>query len=232
MLVKMFENNERIDEVVMFDTGWEFPEMYEHIEKVKRFTGLEITTLHPRKPFDYWMFDHVKTKGNNIGQVGYGWPEFGIRWCTSQKRDTIKKYLNSIGEHIQFIGLAFDETKRPRKSEVRYYLDEIKMTENKALQYCYDLGFDWGGLYKLFGRVSCKICPLKDLAELYNIWLHKPLIWADIKKRDSETDRNFRNDYTIEQLETMFSNGFVKPKARGKKIFNCGQTRINFDKAV
>ena len=36
MLLEMIRRGEHIDEVVFFDTGWEFPQMLAHVEKVKR----------------------------------------------------------------------------------------------------------------------------------------------------------------------------------------------------
>ena len=36
MLLLMIEKGYKIDEIIFLDTGVEFPEMYEHIEKVKK----------------------------------------------------------------------------------------------------------------------------------------------------------------------------------------------------
>ncbi len=40
--------------------------MYEHIEQVQEYIGREITFLFPAKSWNYYMFEHVKKKGNNI----------------------------------------------------------------------------------------------------------------------------------------------------------------------
>ena len=52
MLLMLLERGEPVADVVFFDTGWEFPEMYEHLEKLEAFTGLKITRLRPRLPVD------------------------------------------------------------------------------------------------------------------------------------------------------------------------------------
>ena len=52
MLLMLLERGESVADVVFFDTGWEFPAMYEHLEKLEAFTGLKITRLHPRMPVD------------------------------------------------------------------------------------------------------------------------------------------------------------------------------------
>ena len=38
MLLMMIENN-KIDEIIFLDTTVEFPQMYEHIEKVEKYIG-------------------------------------------------------------------------------------------------------------------------------------------------------------------------------------------------
>ena len=84
MLLMMLEHNIPIDYVIFCDTGKEFPAMYKHIEKVEAYTGLEITRLKAPKSFDYYMFDHVKTRGKNKGKCGYGWPTMvfvGVQQC-------------------------------------------------------------------------------------------------------------------------------------------------------
>lgn len=56
MLLMMLERNEDIHSVVFFDTGWEFPEMIEHIEKLRKLYRLNFVRLQSKHPFDYWMF--------------------------------------------------------------------------------------------------------------------------------------------------------------------------------
>ena len=47
MLHWMLEKGEDIHSVVFFDTGWEFPEMYDHLDQIERNTGIEIIRLKP-----------------------------------------------------------------------------------------------------------------------------------------------------------------------------------------
>ena len=90
MLLKLIENNEPIDEIIYCDVGKEFPQMYDHIAKLEKYIGQKITVLKSEKNYDYYMFDHIKTKGKNIGQKGYSWAGIKQRWCTSKlKTDVI-----------------------------------------------------------------------------------------------------------------------------------------------
>ena len=91
LLLELLRRKYPLDEVVFFDTGWEFPAMYEHIEKIKQIcseNGIEFVALHPPKDFDYLMLEHVTNKGN----VGYSWCGGNSRWGTAYKTQTLDKY--------------------------------------------------------------------------------------------------------------------------------------------
>lgn len=209
MLLMLLEKNIKIDEIIFCDTGKEFPAMYRHIEKVRKYIkkyNKDITILRNDKTFDYYMFDHVKTKGKNKGSKGYGWADMGIRWCTTLlKQNLTKKYLRGV-EHISYIGIAFDETKRHEKKadNVVHPLYDWKITEKQALEYCYFKGFHWQGLYKDFKRVSCWCCPLKSLPELKVLYEKYPDLWEQLKTMDNRSNNQFQPNYSVTDLENMF----------------------------
>ncbi|MBR8702115.1 hypothetical protein IX317_001640 [Fusobacterium sp. DD29] len=212
MLLIMLKKGMKIDEIIFIDTGMEFPEMYEHIKQVEKYIKRKITVLKSEKSFEYYMFEHVKTKGKNKGQKGYSWPDFRNRWCTQAlKKQIIKNYLKTKYKGfniIEYHGIAADETKRLQKNKeknIRYPLNEWSMTEADALNYCYSKGFTWNGLYKKLGRVSCWCCPLKSLKELEVLYRYYPEKWELLKKWQSQTYRQFRVDYTLEELEKRFN---------------------------
>ena len=68
MLLMMLGKGMQVDEILFCDTGMEFPEMYEHLDKVEQYIGRKITRLKADKSFEYWMFEHNKTRGKNKGQ--------------------------------------------------------------------------------------------------------------------------------------------------------------------
>ena len=211
MLLKMLEDNWDIAEIIYCDTGKEFPQMYEHIEKVKKYIkenyNMEITTLKAKKSFDYYMFDHIKTKGKNKGSKGYGWATMGIRWCTTLLKNYVidsylRKYKNQEETYTECIGIAYDEQKRIK--DKKYPLVEYKMAEKDCLEYCYSKGFDWGGLYEHFDRLSCWCCPMKNLKELKTLYEHYPELWEELKEMDRKSNNQFKSDYSIEELENKF----------------------------
>lgn len=71
LLLKMLEKDMQIDEIVFCDTTMEFPTMYNHIKKVGKYIDRKITRISEHS-FEYWMFEHIKTKSKNKGKCGYG----------------------------------------------------------------------------------------------------------------------------------------------------------------
>ncbi len=206
MLLIMLEKGMPVDIILFADTGKEFPQMYEHINKVENFIGRKIIKLKSEKSFDYYMFDHQTSKGKYMDRLGHGWPTMRVRWCTSRlKIKTVNKYLQELKksyEVIQYIGIAADEKKRAK--DKKYPLIEWGMTESDCLNYCYNKGFDWGGLYQHFDRVSCWCCPLQNLKDLRNLWEYYPELWSELKEMDAKAYNTFRTDYSFLQLEKRF----------------------------
>ena len=203
MLLLMLERGENIADIVFFDTGWEFPQMYDHLHDLENLIGRKITRLHPRlpahtltekHPFDY-LFSEVPVRKRVTKEIrfyGRGWPHPQRRWCTGVKQDAIKAHVlglthrQSISTPLyQCIGFAADEEKRvhgrTKQSSTyitqRFPLIEWGVTEADALKLCHNYGFHWGGLYKHFSRVSCFCCPLQSLNELRKLRKYYPALW-------------------------------------------------------
>lgn len=206
LLLMMLEKGMQVDEIIFCDTGMEFPQMYEHIERVEKYIGRKVTRLKNPKGFMYYFKDHIITRGKREGVKGKGWPGPTARWCTGRlKIEVIDKYLKSLGmQYTQFIGIAADESHRCKNDGKRYPLVEWGITELQALQYCYDRGFDWGGLYKQFRRVSCWCCPLQPLRSLYTLYINYPDLWQRLLEMDKYSRQSFYSDYTLQQLDRRF----------------------------
>ena len=225
LLLELIRRRERLDEVVTFDTGWEFSAMYEHLERCKRIceqNGIKFVVLHPDVDFDYLAFEHI-TKN---GKVGYSWCGGNCRWGTTIKTSVLEKYAKDNGDCVVYIGFAFDEMHRlerenNKKSNKEYPLIKWGLTEADCLQICYDAGLDFGGMYKHLDRVSCKYCRNKNLKELRNIRKYYPDDWKALKHFQSRTERPFDgvNGYTIFDLEKRFEFEEER-KSQGLSITN------------
>ena len=206
MLLQMIEKGEQINEVVFCDTGLEFPQMYDHVKKIREIVeshNINFVTLTAPYSFDYYLLEYpIDSKKYGL-HYGFGWPTPVIRWCTKHlKTQLIEQHYKELSdiEVIRCIGLASDEQKRIERTEgktgYRYPLNEWGQTEKDALQYCYSKGFDWGGLYEIFGRVSCWCCPLQPIGALKKLYKLYPDLWAQLQKWDENiTMRGFKAKY-------------------------------------
>ena len=207
-----------LDEVIYCDTGMEFPQMVEHINRLEaifRDAGIKFTRLKGEKSFEYLLFEYQPKRRNTalVNRKGKGWPGPIARWCTGElKQKVVSKYFKELRSRktvIQLVALAADEEYRlERKNNQdpnhRHPLVEWSWTEADCLNYCYAEGFDWGGLYDLFRRPSCWCCPLQPLAELRVLWKNFPDLWERLKDMEHRTWNTFKESYTVDQLETRF----------------------------
>jgi len=202
------EINITIEEIIFCDTGMEFPEMYDHINKIKKQLKIPITILKPPRSFNYLMFKHIQKKGKNKGIKGYAWPSGRVNWCTGfLKRDVSNKYIKQkyLNGYNEIVGIAFDEFKRLNNKDKKIYpLAENKITEGMCLKYCYDHGFDWDGLYVKFDRVSCWCCPQKNKRELYMIYSFYPKLWNRLKLMDKKSWNTFKGKRSVISYEEEF----------------------------
>jgi len=218
MLLRMLDEGMRVDIILFCDTGLEFPEMYEHLALLEKNIGRPITRIVANHTFEHYLTQHeVMVKTNKQVETkncrGYGWPGPLNRWCTKElKHNPRVRYLRSLQEKyeiIEYVGLAADEGYRlerenNQQENCRHPLVDWGMTEADCLQYCYDRGYTWGGLYDYFSRVSCWCCPLQPLAELRILYEHFPALWATLKEWDHRSWRKFKAEGSIEELEKRF----------------------------
>ena len=217
MVLRLIEEGRPLDEIVFFDTGWEFPQMHDHIAKFEAFSGRTVTRLKPKLPFTEWMISRkiVARKGPMKGQVhrlGNGWPSPSRRWCTREKVDTIDRHCKNAA---RYIGYAADEANRTLSYGVKraryecfYPLLEWDMDEAACLAYCRARGFDWGGLYDIFPRVSCFCCPLQRIGQLRNLRRHFPELWAQMLGWEKQIKRQkfgFKEWVTVADLDARFT---------------------------
>ena len=66
MLHQMIEHGEAIEAVVFVDTGWEFPEMHDHINLVEKKTGIKESFLQGRTVcMNYKAIRHIILQRRN-----------------------------------------------------------------------------------------------------------------------------------------------------------------------
>jgi len=210
MLLMMLQKNMPIDEIIFCDTGMEFPQMYDHIYEIEYYINRPIKILKPEYTFEYYMKEYMPTKGKRKGISGLGWMTMSQRWCTYfLKERVMNKYLADNRKNcIEYHGIAFDEPKRINKNKhinVKYPLFEWKITEKQALEFCYNHGFNWGGLYEHFDRVSCWCCPFSNLKELRALRTNYPKLWNKLKDMETKSHNTFRYKVSVFDLDRRFT---------------------------
>ena len=207
-MLRLLKEGRPVDVILFSDTGLEFPQMYEHLNKLEQYIGRTITRLKPPHSFETFFYEYSPKRKNPAldGLRSLSWPGPKQRWCTGRlKRQVIADYIRNLRRNytvVHYVGIAADESHRVR--EFQYPLVEWGMTEAGCLKYCKEHGFDWGGLYDIFSRVSCWCCPLQPLSELRKLRIHFPDLWQKLLYMDSHTWRQFRADYSVQQLEWRF----------------------------
>ena len=204
MLLMMLKKNMPIDEIVFCDTGMEFPQMYEHIHAVEYCINRPITVLKAKHSFEHYLGTHIKRNGG----IGYGFPDFRNRWCTTLlKQNIMRKHCKG---HKEYHGIAVDEIHRVYKNNdnriIEYPLVDWFITEKQALEYCYKEGFKWGGLYEKFDRVSCWCCPLQPLGSLRVLRKNFPTLWDRLLTMQDKSWNSFQaSGKTVFDLDKRFA---------------------------
>lgn len=177
-----------LDEIIMTDTGYEFPEMYDYILKVKeywenKYPHIKITLLNWGNGRVIWdkFADGEFTKGEKKG-LKRGFPYgIGHSFCTRElKVYPMQRYLKDKENVKYYIGIALNEPKRVTNDKDKLYpLVDWKITEDEIAQRLVDEGLH-NPLYNHFHRTGCFLCPKQSLTSLYKLWKHYPNQWQEI----------------------------------------------------
>lgn len=201
MLILLMKFGLPLDEVVFFDTGMEFDEVYEvrdGILPALKTRGITYTELKPKRPFIETMLNYPHLSRSGEMKSGYGWCGGLCRWGTTEKLRAIEEYCKGS---IQYVGIAKDETARldrlRRYPNKRAPLATFGYTEKDALELCYRVGYRWGGLYEYLDRVSCWCCRNKNLKELANIKKHLPKYFDRLVALEKEIGEPMKKPKTL-----------------------------------
>ena len=212
MVLLIIEKGYPLDEVIFFDTGWEYQAIYKNRDKLEKILcekDIKFTILSNDKTFDYLMFDHIINKRDGSKKKGYGWCGGSARWGTTYKKLNIRKYYKQYKEPIvEYVGIALDEQKRithDYESIKIYPLAEWGMTEKDCLKYCFDNGWSWKEdgveLYEVLDRVSCWCCRNKNLKELKNMKQHLPKTFEKLIDLEDKIGECMKKKCSLKELE-------------------------------
>lgn len=198
MVVRWLERGEKLDYVLFCDTGFEFEEMYEYIDKLddylqKRF-NIAITRLDSRDVIEHWGFEQPITRGERAGQFRGIPRRLGMDYCTREakinpsKKFVLSKSTNKL-RNIVLIGYTYNEVARGRTSNLdyaiaRYPLAEWHWNEQECDDFLKSRGIA-NPLYRHFNRTGCYMCPKQSVRSLFTLWKHYPQYFQKMKEMES-----------------------------------------------
>lgn len=198
MLIKLLEDNYKVDEIVFADTLLEYPDMYEHIEKIEGYIDRDIVRLSPNKnkTWDDWFYG-LSIRGKSKGEMrGFPLLLFPCYWSREAKFKPLNKYMKN---GCRYIGITKDELKRikPYKGYI-YPLVDWGMDKKS----CYDF-LDQRNLlsdvHKKFNRTGCWCCPKQSIKSLIVLKNEYPDLWNKLIEYDTNS-KGIRPNLNLNEL--------------------------------
>lgn len=66
MLLRLLEEQRPVDLIIFCDTGLEFPQMYEHLNRLEAYIGRPIIRLKAEHDFEYYFYDYTPKRKNQV----------------------------------------------------------------------------------------------------------------------------------------------------------------------
>jgi 3'-phosphoadenosine 5'-phosphosulfate sulfotransferase (PAPS reductase)/FAD synthetase len=208
MLLRMIELYYPIDKIIFADTKLEFPEMYEHLDRLDEYCvdklGFGIMTLRTNDTFDNWFYGEW-TRGQSKGEIrGFPKVKDPCYWSRESKFKILDSFIEK--DDVRYLGIAIDEYNRKQdKKGYEYPLIDWGWTERDCRDF---LKKNYPQFYppflKKFGRTGCWLCPKQSQKSLEILYNHYPKLWEKLKKYDQDSPHNFKPNKTIKELEEMF----------------------------
>lgn len=184
-------------EYVFMDTGYELPETYDFLNRMRAILGIEITALKPKRNFDFWL----KIYGGCL-------PSPQNRWCTRQLK--IEPFENFIGDDSAFsyIALRADEDRMGYFSNqnniVPYYpFIEDGLVKADVVNLLNEVGLGLPEYYAWRSRSGCFFCFFQRRIEWIGLYDNHPKLFE--KASRYEKDHADGREYSWIQGETLES---------------------------
>lgn len=224
MVVKTLESGKDIDKIIFCDTLYEFPQMYEYIDKLdsylQRKFNKTIIRLKPSEDILHkWAFTYEIQKGENKGRFR-GLPKaIGLDYCTRElKANVTRDYVKALSpnkfKNKILIGYTYNEVENGRISNLSYGISEYPLHEYKFNELeCENFLKERGianPLYKHFKRTGCYLCPKQNTQSLYNLYRFYKQEWAKCKdmeklaKEINAVTQTFKPNKTLDEYEKDF----------------------------
>ena len=236
MLLRMLEMNDPkypVNKIVFSDTGFEFPELYEYLDRVQLYLdehyphAPRIEKVKSKKKWEEWFYGQVQY-GDNEGKTrGAPLVNYPCWWSRESKVYPLNRAAKADNIDHQYVGIAWDElsrvSKNAEKDGIRYPLVEWKWTEEDCMAYLDHLHMGLS-LYKSFTRLGCFHCIKQPPSSWYQIWKNYPDQWEISLFWDNEnlknTGRFMSWTESLADMQAKFEKGWI-PKSKPGSGLEC-----------
>ncbi|MCH7761618.1 phosphoadenosine phosphosulfate reductase family protein [candidate division TA06 bacterium] len=220
MLLRMIELGDPIDKIIFFDTGKEFPELYDYVKRMSAYTketiGVEVEWIQPHATksgatFEDWFYG--KRVGGFHDGKQRGWPmakDPGCWWSRQSKMVPGNKICNG---HYRYLGFAKNEEKRvkfyktpnPRTGKSKhddghiYPMVDWDWNEEDAREYLIERG--WAEPFHVqFNRTGCYLCPYQPVKSLKVLARKYPHHYEEILELQKNSPNDFKPGIGYDEL--------------------------------
>lgn len=173
-------------EYVFMDTGYELPETYEYLKKMRAILGIDIVVLKPKRNFEDWL----KIKGGYL-------PSPYKRWCTDALK--IEPYEQYVGDSkiYSYIGIRADEDRDGYMSNKDNIIPKYPFIEDGLILKDIKNLLEKSGLglpkyYKWRSRSGCFFCFFQQKIEWINLYKnHEDLFLKAMEFEKVDGDKKF-----------------------------------------
>ncbi|WP_319587910.1 phosphoadenosine phosphosulfate reductase family protein [uncultured Desulfobulbus sp.] len=182
-------------EYVFMDTGYELPETYDFLQRMRAMLGIEIKVLKPKRDFETWL----ELKGGYL-------PSPFKRWCTDVLK--ISPYELYIGNDkiFSYIGIRADEDREGYLSSKDNIIPRYPFIEDGLVYADIENLLESSGLgfpeyYKWRSRSGCFFCFFQQKIEWVNLHNEHP----DLFKKAMEYEKVGKDQkrFTWSQEESL-----------------------------
>lgn len=214
LLVMLVEEDYPLDEVVFADTGGEVPETYEHLKKVDSYLSKYGIPLKIVKSKNGTLYNTCKRRRVIPSQI---W-----RWSTRDYKITpIHAHYRSFGVPvIQYLGIAYEERDRMKKSRVPYATNVFPLVEKKLdRQDCIEIIMKAD--LPMPVRSGCYFCPFNSLSRWKELYTKHMDLFLKAKELE-ETSKHFPKQrlmkWTLGTLQKKLERKERLPKVYVKRL--------------
>lgn len=225
MTVQLLELGYPVDYIVFCDTGNEFPQMYDYLNRLDKYLQdkyqINITRLKSKNTLESLCFSPF-TRGERKGQMR-GLPYSSMMsFCTRDlKKNVSDKFCRSLKEDCtMYIGYVAREKRRCHDGDKKYITHKYPLidwgwNEPEVANYLKDKTL-FNILYEHFSRTGCMFCPKQNRESWFSLYAYHRKDWNVAKEWEQRAKENnaviktFIQNLPLEILEKRFEKKLKK----------------------